>query len=323
MTSGNRNLFHCLLPFWSFGKESSTSSATLRVSILHYDGDKHRLAPSLCFFKEKDDDGHSNSNHCLPPTSTAPPRLEMISFYEFQKAIGTKSFPSAAWTNTYTEWRDRACSGHSDGNDDYEDNDLRSGYNNGDSASRCPKQQALPVFHSVEELQAFNQQGQDLVKLLRQELQTVHRTTSKLAVEVEDYVSILSSVQVGESWWHVRDFHYGFVVPIQLLPVSTNLKSRLQAWRFRKGECLRRTDQQTDELRQECLELENSIVLELNATRDCERIRLALDHSQGDGDEISPMCSNNCDSTASVAHTAESFDKCARHAETAVSSSEK
>ena len=280
----------------------NSSNASLRVSILHYDAGKHQFAPALCFFKERHNDGRDHASI----TPRASPQREMISLNEFQQALGTKSVPSAAWTNNYTEWRDWDCSGHSDGN-----NDL---------ASRCPHHQAVPIFSSVEQLQAFNYKGQELVELLRQELQALQQTTSKFAVEAEDFVPILSSIQVGENWWHVRDFHYGFVVPIQRLPVSTNLKSRLQAWRFHKGTCLLQTCQQAGELRQECRELEESIVLELNAKSDYDPLGFTRGNSQWDGDEFPPICSNHCDSAAADAHTDKRFDWCAWLNNTAVSS---
>jgi len=259
MTANNNNtsrksLFHFLLPLRSFG---SGANNTVRVSVLHCDPGKHRFAPSLSFFRETSDTNEQDDE-------TGPASLrnsgERLTLHQVQDELGTKAFPSAAWTRDYTEWRDWTTASNT--SDD--------GYHSCDSA--CSQQQqlrAIPVFDSVKALHAFNEKGRELVDRLRHELQSINNNDAKKLI-VEDFVPILSRVEVGETWWHVRDCHYGFVVPIQHLPVSADLKSRLQAWRFHKGECLLRTEQHAAELRQECRDLEESVVYELNARSDFE-----------------------------------------------------
>ena len=86
-----------------------------------------------------------------------------------------------------------------------------------------------PIFESVEELRSFNAQGKTLVEELRSEL-------GETAV-VEPFLPLFINLEVGNAvsgWWHLRDRNYDMVIPIQRLPVSADLKSRLQAWRMRK-----------------------------------------------------------------------------------------
>lgn len=86
---------------------------------------------------------------------------------------------------------------------------------------------------------------------------------------------LYANVEVGDAvagWWHLRDKNYGFVVPIQHLPVSDELKSRLMLWRFRKGRDLLRSLQNHNEsvLYDECHDLEENILCELN-TNQCTK----------------------------------------------------
>jgi hypothetical protein len=90
-----------------------------------------------------------------------------------------------------------------------------------------------PVFSSLEEIYIFNDTGAKLVERLQKEFEEDER------VEVEPFSPLYSTMEVGDAvatWWYVRDRAYDYVVPIQHLPVSDELKSRLMAWRMRKSE---------------------------------------------------------------------------------------
>lgn len=92
------------------------------------------------------------------------------------------------------------------------------------------KVEGAPVFESLEELRVFNGKGAELAKRLQLELKDQNSI-------VAPFKPLYSNVAVGDAvcaWWHVKDMNYGVVVPIQKLPISDNLKSRFQCWRFRK-----------------------------------------------------------------------------------------
>jgi hypothetical protein len=89
-----------------------------------------------------------------------------------------------------------------------------------------------PVFSSLEEINIFNDTGATLAEGLQKEFEGNER------VEVEPFSPLYSNMEVGDAvaaWWYVRDRAYDYVVPIQHLPVSDDLKSRLMAWRMRKS----------------------------------------------------------------------------------------
>jgi hypothetical protein len=89
-----------------------------------------------------------------------------------------------------------------------------------------------PVFTNLEEIFKFNATGATLVERLQKEFEGNER------VEVEPFLPLYSNMEVGDAvaaWWYVRDRAYDYVVPIQHLPVSDELKSRLMAWRMRKS----------------------------------------------------------------------------------------
>jgi hypothetical protein len=90
-----------------------------------------------------------------------------------------------------------------------------------------------PVFSNLEEIYTFNDTGAKLVARLQKEFEGDER------IEVEPFSPLYSNMEVGDAvatWWYVRDRAYDYVVPIQHLPVSDELKSRLMAWRMRKSE---------------------------------------------------------------------------------------
>ena len=120
-----------------------------------------------------------------------------------------------------------------------------------------------PIFASCEALREFNKTGASLVSRLRQELSSNHH---KHQVRVADFQPLYSNIKVGNAvsaWWHIMDQNYKFVIPIQHLPVSEQLKSRLMAWRFRKSRgWLSASCCQS--LNQEGHDLEEHILWELN-----------------------------------------------------------
>jgi hypothetical protein len=116
-----------------------------------------------------------------------------------------------------------------------------------------------PVFHSVKELRCFNEKGIALANRLRKELRGEH-------VTIEPFKPLYSNVAVGDAvcgWWHVKDMNYGIVIPIQTLPISNVLKSRLCAWKLIKG---RGWDdpKKRHELDREARDLEEHLLWELN-----------------------------------------------------------
>ena len=124
-----------------------------------------------------------------------------------QEAIDLGLTPSEEWMKDYCEWN----TFHSNPN----------GF------------KGHPVFSNLEEIYKFNDMGAKLVERLQKEFEGDER------VEVEPFSPLYSNMEVGDAvatWWYVRDRAYDYVVPIQHLPVSDELKSRLMAWRMRKSE---------------------------------------------------------------------------------------
>ena len=122
-----------------------------------------------------------------------------------------------------------------------------------------------PLFASKKALHEFNERGVHLVERLRAVLQE-HDLASQ--IEVEDFRPLYSDIEVGNSpsaWWHVRDRNYGFIVPIQHLPVSNDLKSRLMAWRVHKSKKWSSEDSERS-LNEEGRDLEEHISRELNGS---------------------------------------------------------
>lgn len=120
-----------------------------------------------------------------------------------------------------------------------------------------------PLFSSKKALHEFNDKGAQLVEQLRQVLKK-NGLDSKM--EVEEFRPLYSNIEVGNTpsaWWHIRDKNYGFVVPIQHLPVSDDLKSRLMAWRVHKSKDWKNEDS-VSSLNEEGHDLEEHILWELN-----------------------------------------------------------
>ena len=117
-----------------------------------------------------------------------------------------------------------------------------------------------PMFHTIKELRRFNQKGTELVHKLRKEFR------GNKNIVINDFTPLYSNVAVGDAvcgWWHVKDMDYGVVIPIQKLPVSDLLKSRLVVWKSMKG---KGWDDpiQLDELDHEAHDLEEHLLWELN-----------------------------------------------------------
>jgi len=147
--------------------------------------------------------------------------------------------PSDEWMNDYHNWND---------------------FENNPNGSK-----GHPVFESVKDLYAFNKVGEELVERLEQEM-----THKKNNVEIEPFQPVYSSIEVGDAvsaWWHVRDRNYKFITPIQQLPVSAELKSRLMGWRMRKNQDW--LDKAScNSYNQEGTDLEEHILWELNVQFD-------------------------------------------------------
>lgn len=117
-----------------------------------------------------------------------------------------------------------------------------------------------PIFETIEDLYEFNETGRSLAARLELLLgEDTH-------VTVEPYLPLYTNISVGEdvaAWWHIKDTNYGCVVPIQQLPVSDELKSRLMGWRKCKDE-----NWIDEESRASCRELahelEEHVLWELN-----------------------------------------------------------
>jgi hypothetical protein len=115
------------------------------------------------------------------------------------------------------------------------------------------------VFHSVKELCAFNEKGIALASRLRTELRDEHIT-------IEPFKPLYSNVAVSDAvcgGWLVEDMNYGILIPIQNLPISNVLKSRLCAWKFVKGTGWN-DPKKRHELDREARDLEEHLLWELN-----------------------------------------------------------
>ena len=174
--------------------------------------------------------------------------------------------PSDEWMEDYREWKRQIC------DEDYD----------GVNGCKMPP----PVFDSISSLRSFNAKGKELTERLKVE---VENNSSEIRVIVEQFKPIYSNVAIGDvvcSWWNVKDMNYNFVIPIQKLPISDDLKSQLQVWRFHK---LRGWDDPEirKDLYMEAHELEASLLLELNDTtidKDAEK------DTDPDPQDISPTC---------------------------------
>ena len=120
---------------------------------------------------------------------------------------------------------------------------------------------AIPIFKTLAELHEFNHKGSELTERLASQL------ADNRCIQVDPFQPLFSDMAVGPiaAWWHVKDRNYGFVVPLQKLPISDELKAQLQAFRFHKSMGLWRDPITRRQLREEGQELERQLVRELNA----------------------------------------------------------
>ena len=220
------------------------STTTIRVSLFEYDAETHTFNSTPSY--RRGDDGKVMSE---------------------EEALTLGICPSAPLLEEYSNWNSL---------------DMRMGSFHGpvDDASESSSSSSrvgCPRFATLSELNDFNEKGSELVRKFREELAA--RTTSidgccyredeqddGIDVEVDDFRPLYSSIQVGDAvagWWHVRDKLYNCVVPIQNLPISDDLKSRLMLWRKCKDE-----NWFDEDCRRECNEqghdLEEHILWELN-----------------------------------------------------------
>lgn len=166
------------------------------ISILQYDHEDHQFYPSFVIH----DDFQDADNEC-----------------SFDEVVIQ---PSAKWMDDYLAWNRFGRLPDDPAEDLSEEDD--------------PSLFSIPTFQSLDELHLFNAQGNDLTKRLQAELDS---TPNCCAIQVAPYRPLYSKMVVGPvtAWWHVKDCNYGFVVPVQRLPVSDHFKSRLQAFRCHKG----------------------------------------------------------------------------------------
>lgn len=185
------------------------------------------------FIKFNHDMVNSNSSMTTPTTTTI--RVSILAYNPQDRVFYTTPvyrrgddmlsqdeaealciWPSRKWMKQYQRWNN------------FDDND-------NDDAALLNK--GHPYFATVTELNRFNDQGQVLASRLRDELVGYD---DEMNVMVEPFLPLYSSMEVGDAtmWWQVKDKNYGCVVPIQQLPVSDELKSRLMLWRKCKDENL-------------------------------------------------------------------------------------
>lgn len=201
------------------------------VSILQCDHEDHQFYPS--FVIENDLDGLENE--CA-----------------FDEVILQ---PSEEWMADYLQWNRFGRLPDDPAEDISEEDDPSS---------------LIPNFESLEELHQFNAQGFELTRRLQMELKqalTDNSDQPSCAIQVAPFKPLYSNMAVGQvsAWWHVKDLNHGFLVPVQRLPVSDQLKSRLQAFRCHKGmEFWKFNDPLTmEELHQEGRELQEDLLQEL------------------------------------------------------------
>lgn len=168
------------------------------VSILEYDHNEHQFYPSFVIKDDyKDDD-----NECA-----------------FDEIVIQ---PSQEWMDDYLEWNlfDRLPDDPAGAFLDEEHD---------------PASSSIPMFSSLRDVQIFNKRGYDLTQRLARELALSYNYGCP--IRVAPYRPLYSNMMVGPvaAWWHVKDGNYDLVVPVQRLPVSNQLKARLQAFRCHKG----------------------------------------------------------------------------------------
>jgi len=199
------------------------------VSILKYDCEAHQFCPSFVI----EDDLQDSDNECA-----------------FDQVLIT---PSEAWMDEYLQWNRFGRLPE----DPAEDNLL--------SLDEDDPTTSIPVFYSLEELHDFNAKGAELTRRLQVELEQGNPSQCKIRVGV--YRPLYTNMLVGPvaSWWHLKDCNYDFVVPVQRLPISDHIKSRLQAFRFHKGMGLWQDPEALLGLVEEGKDLQRGLYLELTA----------------------------------------------------------
>lgn len=199
------------------------------VSILEYDNEDHQFCPSFVI----KDDLRDLDNECA-----------------FDELVIQ---PSAEWMDDYLDWNRFGRLPDDPAEDLSEEDD--------------PALNSVPVFQSLEELNEFNARGYDLTERLKAELE--RSDTSKCRIQVAPYRPLYTNMLVGPvtAWWHVKDCNYGIVIPVQRLPVSDHLKSRLQAFRCHKGmEFWKFNDPETmEQIREEGRQLQRDLNSELSS----------------------------------------------------------
>ena len=248
-------------------KQKQTMEQVFVIRILVYDEKKHQFSPDIDIQQRSLRHGGRmvpvslvDLRHAINNLTAAAAAATTREQQQQQQQQGINLLPSAQWMQEYKEWNNFFSSSSSSPNNK-EDNGA-----DGD-VDECT---GHPVFASVEALYEFNDKGAELVARLRQELATAITTSTTtstvVVVKVEDYVPLFSNIKVGDvvsAWWHIKDQNYNYVVPVQHLPVSDTLKSRIMAWRHLKGKnwlddtCCR-------SLNEEGHDIEEHILWELN-----------------------------------------------------------
>ena len=236
------------------------------VSILEYDHFEHQFFPSFVIT----DDYQDNDDECA-----------------FDELVIQ---PSEEWMADYLEWNRFGRLPDDPVGDFLDDEDEH----------LCS---SIPVFSSLRDLQAFNHMGYELTRRLEREL-----AKSTCPIRVAPFRPLYTNMVIGPvaSWWHVKDCNYGIVVPVQRLPVSNQLKARLQAFRCHKGmEFWRKkadTETMMHQLNQERNELQRDLLGELLGDDPCVTTEEAKENSNEDclkqaespdclGSPMGPSCS--------------------------------
>ena len=230
------------------------------VSILSYDTKEHNMEYGLRIHHRCHDD-NDNDNNTDDNESPQANQEQDSQDEKWEWFID----PSDEWMGDYQNWKRPFSSNGGD-----------CGVGNADVSS------PPPVFDDISSLRTFNAKGIELTERLQAEVdsnaagtlfddannnndvQNNKRNTTE--VVVEPFKPIYSNVAVGDavcSWWHVKDMNYDFIIPIQKLPISDELKSQFQAWRFHKLRGWLDPDIRC-ELNMERQKLENKLKYELN-----------------------------------------------------------
>jgi hypothetical protein len=228
------------------------------VSILEYDHNEHQFYPS---FVIKDD--HKDGDH-------------ECAFDEL--VIHT----SEEWMSDYSEWNRFGRLPDDPAGTFLDEEDDHSSF-------------SIPIFASLRDLQDFNKRGCDLTQRLARDLALSSATSCGCPIHVVPYRPLYSNMLVGPvtAWWHVKDCNYDLVVPVQRLPVSNQLKARLQAFRCHKGmefwknniNSNSETETMMRQLQQERKELQQDVLRELRQGSPTVGIDNAKNKEKSDDDD--------------------------------------